>query len=901
MPTALRLLPLSLLFLLGLPLRATHLVGGELGYRSLGETAPGSGLFRYAVDLRLYLNCGPSSNFQDFTEFLASVPAQTITIGIYDQDPAQPEADKVRTATLDLPLMDVVADGPNLPPGCTTGNELCMLTGTFTATIDLPATAGGHHLYYQLCCRSNGIINLTAPAFTGIAFHAFIPPEGLANSSPTFLDRPQVFLCIGDTSSYLNTATDPDGDVLEYLFATPSNSPQMESGVTPPTLPWPLPLAGHQPDHSATVPFGPDGHAALDPTTGMAAFMPASQGIYTVAVRVNEYRDGQLIASTVRDVEVRGIPCSSGNNAPVLDPATTTFFEASANVPFSLLLQFNDVDGDDLTLVTNGSLLQAAPPAAVSAPNQAPGSVSATLSWTPSCAQASDVPYVLSATATDNACPNASAHALVSILVRPPAVVDTIIGDTAVCADAAEVAYSITNTSGPQPEWTVTGGTLIDGQGTNTIGVVWTTPGTGTVHVSLTDPAGCGVSTFQLEVGVQASPTLDLGTDIALCLGDSLPLGPGGAGSWTWTPADGLSDDTIAQPMASPTATTTYTAVLEVDGCTAEDDLMVTVQPLPNVEAGPDHWTCPGAPATLSGSGDGTAAWTPIDGLDDPGSFTPAANPATSTTYHLTVTDANGCSASDSVTVHVVDVVVDAGADVAICQGDTIQLLATGTPGVTWEWTPAAALSDPTVASPLAHPTATTLFMVTARLDTCSAADSVRVTVQGPPAEPFDLRAEPGCETIRVFLRDNTGAAQLDWDLGDGTIADGPTVQHHFAYGDPIAITLRATDASGCVTTLVQAIPADTLPELTATAPMNVFTPNGDGRNDLFSPLDDHVGPCADLVIMNRWGQTVFVSTGNNVRWDGHDASGQACVPGTYFYTFTLRTLQWNGTVELIR
>ena len=42
---------------------ASHLVGGDLGYEYLGETVPGSGMYRYKLKMRMYLNCGPSSNW----------------------------------------------------------------------------------------------------------------------------------------------------------------------------------------------------------------------------------------------------------------------------------------------------------------------------------------------------------------------------------------------------------------------------------------------------------------------------------------------------------------------------------------------------------------------------------------------------------------------------------------------------------------------------------------------------------------------------------------------------------------------------------------------------------------------------------------------------------------------
>ena len=51
-------------------LKASHLVGGDLGYQYLGETVPGSGMYRYKLKMRMYLNCGPSSNWPEMQLWL---------------------------------------------------------------------------------------------------------------------------------------------------------------------------------------------------------------------------------------------------------------------------------------------------------------------------------------------------------------------------------------------------------------------------------------------------------------------------------------------------------------------------------------------------------------------------------------------------------------------------------------------------------------------------------------------------------------------------------------------------------------------------------------------------------------------------------------------------------------
>ena len=82
----------------------------------------------------------------------------------------------------------------------------------------------------------------------------------------------------------------------------------------------------------------------------------------------------------------------------------------------------------------------------------------------------------------------------------------------------------------------------------------------------------------------------------------------------------------------------------------------------------------------------------------------------------------------------------------------------------------------------------------------------------------------------------------------------------------------------------------------------NVFTPNGDGYNDVFTlDTDAFLGPCTDLFIYNRWGQKIFESLGNNITWDGTTFAGEPCVPGTYFYLFNVNGMTFEGSVLLNR
>jgi hypothetical protein len=88
-----------------------------------------------------------------------------------------------------------------------------------------------------------------------------------------------------------------------------------------------------------------------------------------------------------------------------------------------------------------------------------------------------------------------------------------------------------------------------------------------------------GISPAEFEI---ASVIADAGEDFALCMGDSQQLSASGGVTYAWLPTNGLSDPNIADPMANPTSTTTYTVfVTDANGCTDSDEITITVNPIP--------------------------------------------------------------------------------------------------------------------------------------------------------------------------------------------------------------------------------------------------------------------------------------------------------------------------------
>jgi hypothetical protein len=194
-----------------------------------------------------------------------------------------------------------------------------------------------------------------------------------------------------------------------------------------------------------------------------------------------------------------------------------------------------------------------------------------------------------------------------------------------------------------------------------------------TYTVTGTDGNGCS-NNDQVIVIVNSLPTVNGGLDIDVCVGDSTVLNGAGAVSYLWD--NGVTDGVYFAPLFNNTYTVTGT---DANGCVNNDQVDVTVHPLPTVSAGADQTLCEGDPVTLSGSGAVSYSWD--NGITDGVTF----NSTATTTYTVTGTDANGCSNNDDVLITVTpapNVVAIAAADTVCIDWESILLTSSPIGGI---------------------------------------------------------------------------------------------------------------------------------------------------------------------------------------------------------------------------
>jgi len=347
-----------------------------------------------------------------------------------------------------------------------------------------------------------------------------------------------------------------------------------------------------------------------------------------------------------------------------------------------------------------------------------------------------------------------------------------------------------------------------------------------TYTVTVTDGNGCTASDNAI-VSMNPAPLASAGPNKSICIGASTTLNGSGGATYSWAPALNLNNSAIATPTANPTVTTTYTVtVTSTNGCTATSSMVLTVNPPPNASAGFNSAICIGGSTTLNATGGVSYLWAPTTGLSNPSISNPVASPTATTTYTVTVTDANGCTASSSKVVTVNNTPTpNAGPDAAICINASSNLIASG--GTTYVWAPATGLSNPNISNPVATPTATTTYTVTvSNAANCSATDNMVLTVNPLP----NASAGPNksiCVGNSTTL-DGSGGTTYVWSpstsLSNNAIANpvaNPTVTTTY--------TVTVTNSNGCSNTSSMVLTVNPLPQPSAGA--NTTICNGHSAN----------------------------------------------------------------------
>ena len=401
-----------------------------------------------------------------------------------------------------------------------------------------------------------------------------------------------------------------------------------------------------------------------------------------------------------------------------------------------------------------------------------------------------------------------------SIFVNPATTTTyTVIGSTGVCSDTSSSVVTVNSPPvlsvlpsqsvclGDSVLLTASGATNYSWSPSNTLSSsngssVTANPLANTTYtVIATNAAGCSAQSI-IPVTVNSVPVL-IPVSGTICSGGSTSLSVSGASSYIWSPSAGLSASTGSSVIANPTLTTTYNITgTNVSGCTASALSTVVVNPLPLVTSSQGNNICVNGSILLMASGALNYQWSPSTSLSSSSGNSVTANPISTTTYTVTGTDINGCTAISTSIVNVNPIPsLVCSPDDSICFGGSITLSATG--AISYSWSPSTGLSATSGSSVIATPSSNITYTVTGTNGTnCSASTSTFVKVNPIPIVNAVPSSSAICLSSSAIIT-ASGAQNYSWSPSTGLSAStGNSVTANPA--STITYTVTGTDVNGC-------------------------------------------------------------------------------------------------------
>jgi gliding motility-associated-like protein len=283
-------------------------------------------------------------------------------------------------------------------------------------------------------------------------------------------------------------------------------------------------------------------------------------------------------------------------------------------------------------------------------------------------------------------------------------------------------------------------------------------------------------------------------------------------------------------------------------------------------------------------------------------------------TVSLRVTSGQGCSSvitkQASVKPLPVPSFTGGGSSCSSLRANFTDLSTAGTSGISgWQWNFGDG-STSTVQHPVhtyTNPGFYTVSLIVRSNDGCSATVMQPGAVLVYPSPIADFRVDRTGTTKnnnKVVKFENLSAdyISLTWNMGDGTVLyDVQEPVHRFAEYGKYEVQLIAYSSNGCVDTIIRVLEIKS--ESTLYVP-NAFTPNGDGRNDMFLPYHTEIKDI-EVMIFDRWGTLVTSWNGLTNSWDG-TFKGQPAPADVYVYKIRAtgtddKDYDLTGQVAIIR
>jgi len=516
------------------------------------------------------------------------------------------------------------------------------------------------------------------------------------------------------------------------------------------------------------------------------ALVPGPGGFFTangsVTVNFVVSRNGSVLTTCTQTMTIDPLPIANGAGL-----AACT--QGGAAATFNLLSLNSEVTGGQPNVVTwylNHQL---------TVPIANPGAF----------VSGSTVVYA-KVTTTTTGCVNSAPISLA--VVASPECSITGPGQNTVCAGSTGWVFQAPEDHAAY-SWTVTGGTITSGQGTDAITVTAGGAGTLTVSLTLTNNNGC-TSTCNVQIPIAALPVCVITGNNTICQGNSTSFTATGGTSYSWTGPGGFTASTAT--INNLTVAGTYTVtVTNAAGCTSSCSRTLTVNALPVCAITGVNNIPQGGSTSFTATGGVTYSWTGPNGYT--ANTATIVNLTVGGTYTVTVTNAAGCTSTCSRIL-----TLDQGGPLPClvsgpstgCPGSSLMFSVPNT-YATYAWTVTGGTisagqgtSQLTVTAGASGSVVVTLAVTNPGGG--SAVCTRTVTLNAAPVCMLTAPAMmPTCGSTNNTLTVPAGMANYQWTVtGNGTYVSGNgtnTLTYNVGTSGNTTVSLTVTNANGCTST----------------------------------------------------------------------------------------------------
>jgi hypothetical protein len=298
----------------------------------------------------------------------------------------------------------------NITPVCASITNPCgpTIVGIeeyiYETTITLPNNCSDWILSACECCRNNAISTINNPGGEQLCVEAQLDnTNNYNNSSPIFTEYPTPYICVNQQFCYNNGAIDPDGDSLVYSLVTPLSSAW---GGT----------VNYFGGYSASNPV--TGSTTFDPITGDLCILATAIDVTVLAMKVSEYRNGVLIGSVIRDIQVIVLnncttapPVLTGLNGSPVDVTTAAVVDITVDHctngidPITRTISATLGASNNKVMSWSGMNPPTFNPSTFTIANNGTNNPIGTFSWVPDYIDVLNSPFLFTVNVTDDACP----------------------------------------------------------------------------------------------------------------------------------------------------------------------------------------------------------------------------------------------------------------------------------------------------------------------------------------------------------------------------------------------------------------------------------------------------------------------------------------------------------------